>query len=221
MYKGIIFDLDGTLLNTLGDLTNAVNHVCNKYNIERKTLKEIKSFVGNGIRNLMSLVVPNGENNPLFEEMLDEFRSYYSKNVNVMTHPYKNVLETMKLFKENGIKMIIVSNKKHELLQVLKNAFFQEYVEFAIGEDKDKGFLKKPDPSMVNKAVEFLGFSKKEILYVGDSSVDKKTADNAFLDCCLVTYGFRSKKELELLNSRFIIDDLKDLIDIVLIENNK
>ena len=216
MYKGVIFDLDGTLLNTLGDLTASVNHVCDTFGYPTRTIDEVRSFIGNGIRNLISRVVPNGFENPKFEEMMKEFETYYASNVAVYTYPYEGVNELIKSLLNNNIKVAIVSNKRNSLIQILKEKFFNDTVELALGEDEQNGLIKKPNPMMVNYVLEKFGLKKEEVIYVGDSNVDKKTADNSNLDCCLVTYGFRNKEELEPLNSKYMIDDIKDLYDIVI-----
>lgn len=215
MYKGIIFDLDGTLLNTLGDLTNAVNHVCVKFGFETHSVDEVRSFVGSGIRNLISRVVPNGFENEIFEDAMKEFENFYAENVCVETYPYEDVISTLKSLKENNIKMCIVSNKRQSLINKLYEKFFANLVEFAYGEDEANGIMKKPNPMMIDLSLSRLGLDKEEVLYVGDSNVDKKTADNSSLDCCLVTYGFRSKEELSSLNSKYLFDSIKELLNIL------
>ena len=215
MYKGIIFDLDGTLLNTLGDLTNAVNHVCVKFGFETHSIDEVRSFVGSGIRNLISRVVPNGFENEIFEDAMKEFENFYAENVCVETYPYEDVLNTLKSLKEKNIKMCIVSNKRQSLINKLYEKFFSNLVEFAYGEDEANGIIKKPNPMMIDLSLSRLGLDKEEVLYVGDSNVDKKTADNSSLDCCLVTYGFRSKEELSSLNSKYLFDSIKELLNIL------
>lgn len=215
MYKGVIFDLDGTLLNTLGDLTNAVNHVCNQYGYKTRTVEEVRSFVGNGIRNLISRVVPNGYENPKFEEMMITFKSFYDENVAVLTYPYENVLSTLRFLKDKGYKIAIVSNKRHKLVNKLNDIFFKNLIEIVLGEDEAKGINKKPNPMMIDLVLQRFGLDKNEVLYVGDSNVDKMTADNSNLDCCLVTYGFRDKDELASLNSKYLIDDINELCKII------
>lgn len=215
MYKGIIFDLDGTLLNTLGDLTNAVNHVCVKFGFETHSVDEVRTFVGSGIRNLISRVVPNGFENEIFEDAMKEFEKFYAENVCVETYPYEDVLNTLKSLKDKNIKMCIVSNKRQSLINKLYDKYFANLIEFAYGEDEAKGIIKKPNPMMIDLSLSRLGLEKDEVLYVGDSNVDKKTADNALLDCCLVTYGFRSKEELSSLDSKYLFDSIKELLNIL------
>ncbi|MBQ9731213.1 MAG: HAD-IA family hydrolase [Bacilli bacterium] len=216
MYKGVIFDLDGTLLNTLGDLTSAVNHVCNEYGYKTRTVEEVRSFIGNGIRNLISRVVPGGYENPRFEEMMTTFKVFYAENVAVLTHPYENVLKILKILKDKEYKIAIVSNKRHELVNKLNDIFFEDLINIVLGEDESKGIKKKPNSMMIDIALEKMGLDCNEVLYVGDSNVDKQTADNANLDCCLVSYGFRDKEELKELNAKYLIDDINDLLEIVI-----
>lgn len=216
MYKGVLFDLDGTLLNTLGDLTSAVNHVCKEYGYKLRTVEEVRSFIGNGIRNLISRVVPNGYENPKFEEMMITFQNYYTENVAVLTYPYEGVLEILNTLKDKGINIAIVSNKRHNLVNKLNDIFFNGLIELVLGEDEANGISKKPNPMMIDLVLNKFGLNNNEVIYVGDSNVDKQTADNANLDCCLVTYGFRDKVDLASLNAKYMIDDIKDLVKIVI-----
>lgn len=192
--KAVIFDLDGTLLNTLDDLADAVNWALETYNQPKRTIAEVRAFVGNGLRNLMNQAVPNGEKNPVFEDLFEEFREYYKSHCNIKTAPYEGVLELMKELKTRGIKMAIVSNKIDSGVKELNEIHFAEYVEVAIGERV--GIARKPSPDSVNEALRILDVAKEDAIYVGDSGVDIQTAKNAGIGCVSVSWGFRDEAVL-------------------------
>lgn len=192
--KAVIFDLDGTLLNTLDDLADAVNWALEKYNQPKRTIAEVRAFVGNGLRNLMNQAVPNGEKNPVFEDLFEEFREYYKSHCNIKTAPYEGVLALMKELKTRGIKMAIVSNKIDSGVKELNEIHFSEYVEVAIGERV--GIARKPSPDSVNEALRILDVAKEDAIYVGDSGVDIQTAKNAGIGCVSVSWGFRDEAVL-------------------------
>ena len=191
MYKGVIFDLDGTLLNTLYDLTDSVNWALEKYGQPTRSLMEVREFVGNGLRNLMTQAVPNGEENPVFEELFEFFREHYKGHCNIKTAPYEGILELMKELQARNVKMAIVSNKIDAGVKELNEIHFAEFVETAIGE-RD-GIGRKPAPDSVNEALRILGVEKEHAVYVGDSDVDIQTAKNAQMRCVSVTWGFRDE----------------------------
>lgn len=188
--KAVVFDLDGTLLDTLEDLKNSVNAALAQYGMPPRTSEEIRSFVGNGIRKLMMRSVPDGEANPAFEEVLAFFRQYYRTHCNEKTAPYDGVLELMRELQGRGIKIGIVSNKFDAGVKALNEQFFAEYTEVAIGEIPGK---RKPDPESLQVVLQELGVEKDNALYVGDSDVDILTARNAGVRCISVSWGFRDE----------------------------
>lgn len=190
----IIFDLDGTLLNTLGDLTDSVNIALEKFGLPVCTMEEVQSFVGNGLRNLMLQAVEEGEAFSEFEELFAFFKEYYRTHCNIKTAPYEGILDLMKELKGRNIKMAIVSNKIDSGVKELNEKFFAEYTDAAIGERE--GIARKPAPDSVNEAIRLLGVEKEHVLYVGDSDVDILTARNADIRCISVTWGFRDEKFL-------------------------
>ena len=192
--EAVIFDLDGTLLNTLEDLTDAVNIALEKYNLPTCTMEEVQSFVGNGLRNLMLQAVEEGEEYPQFEELFEFFRDYYRTHCNIKTAPYEGIIELMKELKGRNIKMAIVSNKIDAGVKELNDKFFKDFTEAAIGEREGVG--RKPAPDSVNEAIRILGVEKEHAIYVGDSDVDILTAKNADVRCISVTWGFRDEKFL-------------------------
>lgn len=210
-YRNIIFDLDGTLLNTIEDLTDGVNHVMEMYGYNTYSISQIKSFVGNGIMKLMETAVPNGKENEKFDEMYNEFKSYYTNHCRIKTRPYDDILNLLSLLKEQGYGLAIVSNKNDGAVKELAEYFFDDYINIAIGQSETT--RKKPAPDTVYEAMKEL--PKGKCLYVGDSEVDKMTADNAGTDCVLVSWGFRDKAMLESLKPLSVIDLPKELIAIV------
>ena len=193
--NAVVFDLDGTLLDTLWDLAEAVNAALAQNGLPQRTLEEVRNFVGNGIELLMIRAVPEGKNNPKFEETFQSFKSYYAAHCKDNTKPYAQIIELMEQLKARGIKMGIVSNKIDFAVKELDRDFFAAYTSAAIGEME--GIKRKPAPDTVYKALEEMGVDKTKVVYVGDSDVDIETAKNAGIPCISVTWGFRSVDELK------------------------
>ena len=193
-YDTVIFDLDGTLLNTLEDLADAVNAVMRAHAYPERTLDEVRRFVGNGIRRLMEQAVPEDVEGDLFEQVFEEFRSYYTEHCQIKTRAYEGVMELLKMLAERDYVMAIVSNKNHAAVCELNEIYFKEFISVAIGQ-KD-GIRKKPAPDTVWQALKELGKESSSAIYVGDSEVDFMTAENSGMDCVLVTWGFRTEEEL-------------------------
>lgn len=190
-YDAVIFDLDGTLLDTLQDLTDSTNAATEKYGMPRYTRDEVRSFVGNGIRRLMQQVVPQGEENPDFEKVFSFFKEYYGLHCMDETEAYPGILGLLDWLKKEGYRTAIVSNKADFAVKKLRDVYFKELVEVAIGERE--GCRRKPAPDSVWQSLEELGTECRRAVYVGDSDVDLETAANAGLDCILVSWGFRSR----------------------------
>lgn len=187
--QAVVFDLDGTLLDTLEDLTNAVNFGLTSRGLPPRTIDEVRQFVGNGVEKLMVRAVPEGRDNPAFEGAFADFRRYYQEHCLDCTKPYPDILNMMRELKARGIKMAIVSNKMDSAVKELSRGFFPDYVSVSIGDRE--GMKRKPAPDAVNKALEELGVAPEKALYVGDSDVDIETAKNAGLRCISVSWGFR------------------------------
>lgn len=214
MYRAVIFDLDGTLLNTLEDLKDGVNYVLALRGYPERSLEEIRQFVGNGIGKLIERAVPDGVTEKEREEMLKEFRTYYTEHCRIKTAPYSGIMELLKSLKEHNVKMAIVSNKNDAAVKDLARYYFSEYITVAIGECE--GVRKKPSPDSVFKAVNLLGAEKEQAVYVGDSDVDRATAANAGMACVSVTWGFREEELLKSLEPEYLIHKPEELIGIVL-----
>ena len=193
-YDTIIFDLDGTLLNTLDDLCDSTNHALAINNLPKRTYEEIRTFVGNGILQMITLAVPNGTDNPKFEKVFEDFKSHYAKNCENKTKPYEGTEALVRALSEKGFKLAIVSNKIDSAVKQLRDKYFAD-VDIAIGETR--GMAKKPAPDMVIHAMDLLGSSKVNTVYIGDSEVDIKTAQNSGIDCVSVAWGFRTEAELK------------------------
>lgn len=212
-YDTVIFDLDGTLLNTLEDLKDSVNYALGNAGMPLRSIEEIRNFVGNGVKRLLELAVPEGEKNPCFEEVFGTFRNYYFRHCNDKTAPYPHIVELLKALKEKGDKMAIVSNKYYDGVQELNRLYFADYISVAIGEKE--GIRKKPAPDTVLAALEELGSSKENSVYVGDSEVDIATAANTGMDCIAVAWGFRTRGEQERAGGRIFADDPLDILNLV------
>lgn len=213
MYRAVIFDLDGTLLNTLEDLRDGVNHALAANGFAERSLEEIRTFVGNGIGKLIERAVPKGTGEEVCAEVLQQFRVYYTEHCRIKTCPYNGVVELLQYLKEHGCLMAIVSNKNDAAVKELVKYYFMDYVEVAIGERA--GIQKKPAPDSVFEAMRLLGVKKEETVYVGDSEVDRETAANAGLDCISVTWGFRDELMLRNLKPEYPIHEPEEVIQIV------
>lgn len=211
--KTVIFDLDGTLLNTLGDLRAAVNHALARFGYPVKDTEEVRLAVGNGVAKLMERVLPGGLENPDFEACLKSFREYYSQHLQDQTVPYPGILEALASLKEKGYALGIVSNKFDAAVKQLREDYFSDTIRVAIGESAD--VRKKPAPDCVYKAIAELGCRKEEAVYVGDSDVDVATAHNSGLCCIGVTWGFRDARVLEEAGADWMIQTPSELPELL------
>ena len=212
-YDTVIFDLDGTLLNTLEDLADAVNFVMRANKYPERTIEEVRCFVGNGIRRLMELAVPEGVTGETFENVFEQFKSYYTDHCQIKTCAYDGIMELLEKLYADGVSMAIVSNKNHAAVCELNEIYFKRYIEVAIGQ-KD-GIRKKPAPDTVLQALKELGKDKDSAIYVGDSEVDFLTAQNTGMDCVLVTWGFRTTEELGVYEPTAFIDKPEQLLKVL------
>ena len=193
MYKVYIFDLDGTLLDTLTDLAASTNYALREHGMPEHSVDDVRRFVGNGVRKLMERAVPDGADNPLFDEAFATFRQHYMEHDLDTTRPYDGVPEMLATLKSRGCRIAVVSNKMMAATQELCQHFFPDTVEVAIGEHEAEGIRKKPAPDTVYAALSALGVTKDHAVYVGDSDVDIATARHAGLPCISVLWGFRDR----------------------------
>lgn len=191
-YSTYIFDLDGTLLDTLHDLASSVNYALQTHGMPTHSVDAIRGFVGNGVRLLMERAVPDGAQNPQFEAAFATFRQHYMQHSLDTTCPYPGIAEMLHQLKQRGCRLAVVSNKMMAATQDLVRHFFPE-IEVAIGEHEAEGIRKKPAPDTVFQALRQLGVGKEQAVYVGDSDVDLQTARNSGLPCISVLWGFRSR----------------------------
>ena len=192
-YQTYIFDLDGTLLDTLGDLAASVNYALRTHGMPEHSIDDVRRFVGNGVRKLMERAIPDGADNPRFDETFATFRQYYMAHSLDTTRPYEGIPETLATLKARGCHLAVVSNKMMAATQALCHHFFPDTIEVAIGEDEAAGIRRKPAPDTVFAALKALGVGKEDAAYVGDSDVDILTACNAGIPCISVLWGFRDR----------------------------
>ena len=195
-YDVYIFDLDGTLLDTLCDLAASCNHAMRAMGFPEHSIDDVRRFVGNGVRKLIERAVPDGERNPLFEQTLAIFRQHYMVHSLDTTRPYPGIIELLQELKSRGKAVAVVSNKFDAATKSLCRHFFGGLVDVAIGESEQ--IRKKPAPDTVIEALRQLGAEKHGAVYVGDSDVDIATAANSGIPCISVLWGFRDR--------RFLID---------------
>ncbi len=212
-YSAIIFDLDGTLLNTLEDLTDSVNYALTSNGFAARTIEEVRVFVGNGIRKLIERAVPKNVSAEAVDSVFETFKNHYLGNMMNKTKPYDGIMELLRMLNERGITMGIVSNKYDPGVKGLNESFFGKYIKVAIGESA--GIAKKPAPDTVYAAIREMGIEKENTVYVGDSDVDIATAANSGLDCISVTWGFRDREFLQEKGAAVIIDTPFEILDFV------
>lgn len=196
MKKAVIFDLDGTLLNTLDDLADSTNYALSRFGYPTRTIEEVRQFVGNGVAKLIERAIPEGKNNPNFEKCLAIFKENYAQNMYNKTAPYNGIIEMLSNLKSKGIKIAVVSNKFDLAVKELCKKYFEEFIDFAAGENEAQGIKKKPAPDTVISVLNEFNFAPEDAVYVGDSDVDIMTAKNSKMPCISVTWGFRDEKFL-------------------------
>lgn len=191
MYKTYIFDLDGTLLNTLGDLAASTNYALRQYGMPEHTIDDVRRFVGNGVGKLIERAIPEGLANPQYEEVLATFRKHYMLHSLDTTAPYPGIESLLHSLRSHGCNVAVVSNKFYNATVELCRHFFADTVEVAIGEREN--IRRKPAPDTVFEAMRQLGVSGEDTVYVGDSDVDVATARNSGIPCISVLWGFRDR----------------------------
>lgn len=194
MYNTYIFDLDGTLLSTLGDLAASCNYALRTNGLPERTIDEVRQFVGNGVKKLMERAIPGGLDNDKFDKTYADFRQHYMQHNLDTTKPYDGVMEMLEELRKRGKKVAVVSNKFYAATQELCRHFFGDLVPVAIGERED--IRKKPAPDTVLEAMRQLGVTAERAVYIGDSDVDIDTARNSGMPCISVLWGFRDKEFL-------------------------
>jgi len=204
-----IFDLDGTLLDTIQDLASSVNYALGKHRFPLLEVAQVRSLVGNGIRNLIARSVPEGTDENLTASVFAAFKSHYEKNYAVHTQPYPGIPELLQSLKEKGKKLAVSSNKADPIVQKLCARFFPDFFTCVRGEVE--GIPRKPDPASIKLILDHCGADKNSSLYIGDSEVDIKTAENAGIPCLSVTWGFRKEEDLISAGARHLIHHPKEI----------
>ncbi|MCR4742520.1 MAG: HAD family hydrolase [Treponema sp.] len=212
-YKLVVFDLDGTILNTLDDLADSLNIVCQKYNFPTFSYEEVKYMVGNGIPKLIERAIPEGKTNPAYKDFLNDYIKYYENHSKIKTSPYPHMKEVLLKLKEAGVKLGVNSNKIEDAVIPLCNFYFPGIFDFVSGGHLDR--KPKPDPAGLN-AILAKAEECRPALYVGDSDVDIQTGKNAGIDVLSVAWGFRGRKFLEENGAMKVIDQVPQLLDEVL-----
>ncbi|MBQ3045035.1 MAG: HAD family hydrolase [Clostridia bacterium] len=209
-FNTIVFDLDGTLTDTLDDLRSSVNFALSQFGFPERSRDEIRSFVGNGVRRLIYRSVPENTDTATAEKCLEVFREHYKANSCVETRPYDGIADLLETLKKRGIKTAVVTNKMHEAAADIVEYFFGGLIDITIGQSEK--IAPKPAPDSVFLALEKLGVSKEDAVYVGDSEVDCMTAHNAGIPCIGVTWGFRDREVLEANGADYIAENSQDII---------
>lgn len=212
-FDAIVFDLDGTLIDTLEDLKDSVNFALNKFGFPERNLDEIRSFVGNGVKRLVYLSVPDGTDEETSAKCLEIFKEHYKGNSRNKTAPYEGIPEMLEKVQAAGFKTAVVTNKIQDAAIEIIRCFFGDKIDVIIGQVD--GVAQKPEPDGVWLALEKLGVDRSKAVYIGDSEVDCMTAHNAGLPCIGVTWGFRSREVLEENKAEFIVDSPEKILDCV------
>lgn len=212
-YKAIFFDLDGTLLDTSVDLTNAVNFVLEKYGYSLRSKADVISFTGNGIYELVKRSIGKNISNDMFDDIMSDFKKYYALHNMDNTVPYNGIYELLESLKNDGYKLAVVSNKIDSSVKALCKHFFNSLIHTAVGDMP--GVQKKPQAGTLNIALDELGVTCGDVVYIGDSEVDVLTAQNASVRLIAASWGFRSKELLIASGAKNVADTPNDVIDIL------
>ena len=213
-YKAVLFDMDGTLLDTLEDLCDSTNHALAQMGYPLRGIEEIRRFIGNGAEKQIRRAVPEGTSEGKIMETLAAFRAYYQDHCQIKTKVYDGLLDVLSELKEKGVKMAVVSNKPDAAVKKLSREYFGDRLDYAIG--PSDGVRCKPYPDMAEEALKALGVEKKDAVFVGDSEVDVQTGLNAGLDVIAVGWGFRSREVVIEAGASKIADNASELEKLIL-----
>ncbi len=212
-YTTLVFDLDGTLLDTLDDIRDSVNHVLSAHGYPERSRQQIMSAVGNGSGYLMERSLPDGLDTAGFDAILEEYRTWYLEHNVIKTAPYEGVLDMLRELVKGEYKLAVVSNKPDVNTKKLVNHFFGGVISVAIGETS--GVRRKPAPDTVNAALRQLFSMSYEAVYIGDSETDLETAANAGIPCISVSWGYRTSEMLRAAGAATIVDSPKEILRLV------
>lgn len=212
-YSAAIFDLDGTLLNTLDDLAASTNAALAAFGMPGRSTDEVRQFVGNGIPNLIRLAVPAETDADTQKAVFDVFCDHYARHSEDRTAPYPGIMSLLEHLKDKGVACAVVSNKGDFAVQTLVKTYFPGVFTYAVGERE--GIRRKPAPDTVFAALDALGVDAADAVYVGDSEVDVATAEASGLDCIVVTWGFRSVQTLLDAGATTLVDTCDELFEAI------
>lgn len=208
-YEAILYDMDGTVLDTLGDLCDSVNFSLARFGFATITPEQTAQYLGNGAKRLISLASGEAEDSETAEKILAFYKPYYDAHCRIKTAPYEGIVPLMEHMKKLNVKQAVISNKPDSAVQPLVKEFFDGLLEYAVGESKT--VRRKPAPDAVFAAVEKLGVPLEKCVYIGDTEVDLQTARNAGMDCIAVSWGFRSIEQLKAAGAGIIVNSAKEL----------
>lgn len=213
MRKLVIFDLDGTLLYTLEDLKDSVNHALEKFGYETKSLEEVSKHVGNGVKHLVRMMLPENIGHDDFNAYYECFKEHYSEHCCDKTHPYEGIIDVLKVLKHRGVKIGIFSNKFQEAAEEVCEHYFKDLYDIVVGESET--CKRKPAPDGINLISDKFGVTNDDVLFFGDSEVDIKTAENAGVYCVSVLWGYRDREFLTDNDAKVFISKPSEIIDII------
>ena len=214
-YQTAVFDLDGTLLDTLEDLYRATNAALERHSLPRRSRDEVRLFVGNGVEMLIRRAVPAGTDEKTILSVLADFKTTYAAICEDHTRPYDGIMDMLAALRERGIRVAVVSNKFDAATKQLCEKYFGDLVEVAIGERA--GVRKKPAPDTVYEALKELGMTTKGAVYIGDSDVDIQTAENCGMPCISVTWGLRDEDFLRQSGAKALVDTPEELLGVIIV----
>ena len=213
-YKAVLFDMDGTVLNTLGDLAAAVNHTLREFSMPERSIAEVAAALGNGAAYLIAHTVPDGTPKELTDKVLAAYAPYYDAHCDILTGPYDGIVPLMQTLRERGVKLAVISNKQDTAVKPLAEKYFPGLLEIAVGESAE--VRRKPNPDAVLAALRHIGVEREDAIYVGDTEVDLQTARNAGMECASVDWGFRTRAQLVEIGAEHIFDTVQELEEYLL-----
>lgn len=213
-YRLAVFDMDGTLLDTLEDLADSLNYILEINGYPGRTIDEVRSFVGNGIHKLIERALPPGTDAEEIDRVFEQYVPYYQEHAAIKTRPYDGITAVIERLRNSGVLCAVVSNKADGAVQELCRQYFDGLFDAAAGDRPE--IAKKPAPDMCGLVLERLGISKEEAVYIGDSEVDIETARNSGMDEIIVSWGFRTKEFQIAHGAKRIIDSPQEILDIIL-----
>ena len=213
-YKAVLFDMDGTVLDTLGDLAAAVNHTLREFSMPERSIAEVAAALGNGAAYLIAHTVPAGTPKELTDKVLAAYARYYDAHCDILTGPYDGIVPLMQKLRERGVKLAVISNKQDTAVKPLAEKYFPGLLEIAVGESAE--VRRKPNPDAVLAALCHIGVEREDAIYVGDTEVDLQTARNAGMECASVDWGFRTREQLVEIGAEHIFDTVQELEEYLL-----